>query len=92
MLSHNFSYQNCLDNSVKVAWKEDDVLSGRNFDFSKRFLPNRITGVDGIECLNEDEKRKLDQITGNAYCHIFAFVEKLSRTQLKLPMAVRVIS
>lgn len=76
MLSHNFSYQDCLNNSVKVAWKEDEVLRGKDFDFSKRFLPNRLSGVDEIKCLNEAEKRKLNQITGNAYCHIFAFVEE----------------
>jgi hypothetical protein len=29
MLSHNYSYQECLDNSKKVAWKEDDVFAGR---------------------------------------------------------------
>ena len=76
MLSHNYSYQQCLDNSKKVAWKEDDVLVGKNFDFSKRFLPNRLSGVDNITCLNDNEKRQLDQIMGNAYCHIFAFVEE----------------
>lgn len=76
MLSHNYSYQECLDNSKKVAWKEDDVFAGKNFDFSKRFLPNRLSGVDNITCLNDNEKRQLNQIMGNAYCHIFAFVEE----------------
>ena len=76
MLSHNYSYQECLDNSKKVAWKEDDVFVGKNFDFSKRFLPNRLSGVDNITCLNDNEKRQLNQIMGNAYCHIFAFVEE----------------
>jgi hypothetical protein len=32
--------------------------------------------VDGIRCLNEKEKLKLNQIMGNAYCHIFAYVEE----------------
>ena len=76
MLSHNYSYQECLDNSKKVAWKEDDVFAGKNFDFSKRFLPNRLSGVDNITCLNDKEKRQLNQIMGNAYCHIFAYVEE----------------
>ena len=76
MLSHNYSYQECLDDSKKVAWKEDDVFAGKNFDFSKRFLPNRFSGVDNITCLNDNEKRQLNQIMGNAYCHIFAFVEE----------------
>ena len=42
----------------------------------KRFLPNRLSGVDEIGCLNETEKRQINQIMGNPYCHIFAFVEE----------------
>ena len=76
MLSHNYTYQECLDNSKRVSWLEDDVLADKNFDFSKRFLPNRLTGVDEIGCLNENEKLQLNQIMGNGYCHIFAFVEE----------------
>ena len=29
-----------------------------------------------LACLDEDEKRKLNQVIGNASCHIFAFVEE----------------
>ena len=76
MISHNYTYQDCLDNSKKVSWSEDDIFAGKNFDFSKRFLPNKLTGVDEIGCLNDDEKRQLNQIMGNGYCHIFAFVEE----------------
>jgi hypothetical protein len=75
-VSHNYTYPDVLANSKKVAWTEDHVLSGRSFDLSKRFLPNSLSGVDGITSLNEDEKRKLNQIMGNAYCHLFAFVEE----------------
>ena len=76
MLSHNYTYQECLDISKRVSWLEDDVLADKDFDFSKRFLPNRLTGVDEISCLNDSEKLQLNQIMGNAYCHIFAFVEE----------------
>ncbi len=76
MLSHDYSYADILKNSLKVAWTERQVLEGRDFDYSKRFLPNRLSGVDGIRCLNEREKLKLNQIMGNAYCHIFAYVEE----------------
>jgi hypothetical protein len=75
-VTHNYTFEDVLENSKRVAWREDDVLNGRRFDLSKRFLPNRLSGVDGISCLNEEEKRKLNQIMGNAYCHIFAFVEE----------------
>ncbi len=76
MLSHSYSYADCLKNSVKSAWSVEDCFQGRNFDFSRRFLPDRIAGVNEIGCLNEDEKRTLNQIRGNSYCHIFAFVEE----------------
>jgi len=76
MLLHTYSYQDCLDNSKKVAWKEDEVFAGKHFDFSKRFLPNTLSGVNELTCLNNDEKRQLNQIMGNAYCHLFAFVEE----------------
>ena len=76
MLSHNYTYQECLDISKRVSWLEDDVLADKNFDFSKRFLPNKLTGVDEISCLNDNEKLQLNQIMGNSYCHIFAFVEE----------------
>ncbi len=76
MLSHSYSYADCLKNSLKSAWSVEDCFQGRKLDFSKRFLPNRVAGVNDIACLNEDEKRTLNQIRGNSYCHIFAFVEE----------------
>jgi hypothetical protein len=76
MLSHDYSYPEILQNSLKVSWTEREVLDGRDFDYSKRFLPNRLSGTDGITCLNEREKLKLNQIMGNAYCHLFGYVEE----------------
>jgi hypothetical protein len=75
-VTHSYTYEDVLENSKKVAWKEDEVLAGRRFDLSKRFLPNSLSGVDEIESLDEAEKLKLNQIMGNAYCHLFAFVEE----------------
>jgi P-aminobenzoate N-oxygenase AurF len=71
-----YSYETCLDSSVRNAWTVDDCFQGRDFDFTKPFLADRIAGVGGIGCLSEAEKRKLNQIRGNSYCHIFAFVEE----------------
>src|SRR5262245_53741263 len=76
MLSHDYSYSGILQNSLKVTWTERQVLEGRDFDYTKRFLPNRLSGVDGIRCLDAEEKLKLNQIMGNAYCHLFAYVEE----------------
>jgi hypothetical protein len=70
------SYDACLRASVSRAWTVDECFGGRDFDFAKRFLPERIAGVEPIGCLGDDEKRMLNQIRGNSYCHIFAFVEE----------------
>jgi hypothetical protein len=76
MLTHDYSYKAVLDGSVNHAWTVDDCFQGRDFDFTKPFLPERIAGVSGIGCLTAVEKRQLNQIRGNSYCHIFAFVEE----------------
>jgi hypothetical protein len=76
MLTHDYSYDTCLRGSVTNAWTVDDCFRGRDFDFAKPFLPERIAGTSSIGCLGDDEKRMLNQIRGNSYCHIFAFVEE----------------
>jgi hypothetical protein len=76
MLTHDYSYDACLRGSVTKAWTVDDCFRGRDFDFTKPFLPERIAGTGPIGCLNDDEKRMLNQIRGDSYCHIFAFVEE----------------
>jgi P-aminobenzoate N-oxygenase AurF len=76
MLTQDYSYAAALEASVKHAWTVDDCFRGRDFDFSKSFLPDRIAGVAAISCLDDDEKRRLNQIRANSYCHLFAFVEE----------------
>jgi hypothetical protein len=76
MLTHDYRYETCLESSLKNSWTVDDCFQGRDFDFTRPFLPDRVAGVSGISCLSEDEKRMLNQIRGNSYCHIFAFVEE----------------
>src|SRR5262249_14172011 len=50
--------------------------SGRKLDFSKRFLPDAMTGIEALAFLTPDERLKLNQITGNAYLYLFYFVEE----------------
>jgi hypothetical protein len=76
IVTHSYNYSDVLANSKKIAWTEDELLNGRSFDLTKRFLPDSLSGVDNIKALNEDEKRVLNQIMGNAYLHLFAFVEE----------------
>ena len=41
MLTHDYTYTNLLDRSVKNAWTVEDCYQGRDFDFAKSFLPER---------------------------------------------------
>jgi hypothetical protein len=75
-LTTDYDYARALDGSLRQAWTVDDVFRGRTFDFTKRFLPERIAGVDSIAFLDGNERLKLNQIRGNSYCHLFAFVEE----------------
>ncbi len=76
MLAPTHSYADVVKSSLRVTWTERQVLDGKDFDFARRFLPERLSGVDDIRCLDDEEKLRLNQIMGNAYCHIFAYVEE----------------
>ncbi len=70
-------YAKCIEVSKRVRWDIDqDVIRGRNFDFSQKFLPDGISKVDMLDFLNNDEKRLLSQIQGRTYANMFGFVER----------------
>jgi DNA-binding Lrp family transcriptional regulator len=52
------------------------VLRGREFDFSQKFLPDRISKINQLEFLSKDEKRFLSQVQGRTYASMFGFVER----------------
>ena len=70
-------YAKCIEVSKRVRWDIDnDVIRGREFDFSQKFLPDGISKVDQIVFLDNDEKRLLSQIQGRTYANMFGFVER----------------
>jgi hypothetical protein len=70
-------YAKCIEGSKRIRWDIDkDVLRGREFDFSKKFLPDGISKVDQLDFLNDDERRFLSQIQGRTYASMFGFVER----------------
>jgi len=70
-------YAACVGASKRVRWDIDqDVLRGREFDTSHKFLPDAISGVDQLEFLSEDEAIFLSQIQGRTYANIFGLVER----------------
>lgn len=70
-------YAKCIEISKRVRWDIDkDLIRGRDFDFSQKFLPDGISKVDRLDFLNEDEKQLLSQIQGRTYANMFGFVER----------------
>ena len=70
-------YAKCIEVSKRVRWDIDqDVIRGRRFDFSQKFLPDGLSRVDGLDFLDSDEKRRLSQIQGRTYANMFGFVER----------------
>jgi hypothetical protein len=70
-------FAKCIEVSRRVRWDIDqDVIRGRKFDFSKKFLPDGISKLNEIECLGEDERCLLSQIQGRTYANMFGFVER----------------
>ena len=73
----SYDYRETLVASQKVNWNIDDIIGGdKKLDFSKRFMPEALARVEELRFLNDDEKRILNQIRGNAYLTIFGIVEE----------------
>jgi hypothetical protein len=70
-------YARCIEASRRIRWEiERDVIRGRRFDVTKRFLPNGLSRVDELAFLSADEKRFLTQVQGRSYASIFRLVER----------------
>src|SRR5262245_36601976 len=64
-------YARCIKASKRVRWDIDaDVLRGRQFDFSQKFLPEGLSQVDRLGFLTNDERRTLSQVQGRTYAYI----------------------
>jgi hypothetical protein len=70
-------YAKCVEVSKRVRWTiEDDVIKGRAFDFTKKFLPDGLSKVATLAFLSTDERRVLSQIQGRTYANMFGLVER----------------
>ena len=50
-------YAKCIEVSRRIRWDIDaDVIRGRDFDFSKKFLPDGLSKVNDIPFLTEEDK------------------------------------
>jgi hypothetical protein len=63
--------------SKKSEWQIDrDLMQDRNFDFSRKFLPDGLSRVDKLVFLEPSDARLLSQIQGRTYAYIFGLVER----------------
>src|SRR5687768_8094848 len=70
-------YAKCIEVSKRIRWDIDrDVIRGRAFDFSKKFLPDGLSLVNELDFLNAAERRLLSQVQGRTYANIFGLVER----------------
>lgn len=70
-------YAKCIDVSRRIRWDIDkDVIRGRSFDFSRKFLPDGLARMNGIAFLSADDKRLVSQIQGRTYANMFGLVER----------------
>lgn len=76
-------YARCIAISKRVAWDiERDVLKGRDFDFSRKFLPDGLSLVEEMDFLSATERRLLSQIQGRTYAYVFGLVERFINAKI----------
>lgn len=82
-IASDTGYGRCISASKIARWDIDkDVIRGRSFDRSQKFLPDGLSLVARLDFLSEDEKRYLSQIQGRTYANIFGLVERFITTKI----------
>lgn len=70
-------YARCIDISKRVRWDiDEDVIRGRTFNFTQKFLPDSLSLVNELEFLDDDEQRFLSQVQGRTYANLFGLIER----------------
>jgi hypothetical protein len=76
-------YARVVKASKIVHWEiEPDVIKGRTFDLSKKYLPDGLSLVPAMTTLSDAEKRLVSQIQGRTYANIFGLVERFITAKL----------
>lgn len=70
-------YARCIAASRRIRWDIDrDVIRGRTFNLTQKFLPDGLSLVDELRFLTADEQRFLSQVQGRTYANMFGLVER----------------
>jgi hypothetical protein len=70
-------YARTVKMSKKVEWQIDrDLIRAREFDYSRKFLPDGLSFVDRMPFLAPREARFMSQVQGRTYAYLFGLVER----------------
>ena len=70
-------YAKAVEVSKRIRWDIDrDVIKDREFDFTKKFLPDGLSNAAAFAFLSPTEQRVLSQIQGRTYANMFGLVER----------------
>ncbi len=76
-------YERTVETSKRVRWDiEKDVIRGRRFDATHKFLPDGLSLVNAFKTLSAGEKRFVSQIQGRTYANIFGLVERFINAKI----------
>jgi hypothetical protein len=76
-MSSDKRYAKCIEVSKRIRWDIDrDVIRGRTFDLTQKFLPDGLSLTPRLAFLNEGEARLLSQIQGRTYANMFGLCER----------------
>ena len=70
-------YAKVIEVSKRVRWEiERDVIRGRQFDYSKTFLPDGLSLANELDFMSPADQRLLSQVQGRTYAYMFGLVER----------------
>jgi hypothetical protein len=70
-------YARCIETSKRVRWDIDrDVIRGRRFDLSQKFLPDGLSLAHELAFLTPPQRLFYGQVQGRTYANMFALVER----------------
>lgn len=81
--SNSEQYARCIAASKAVRWEIDaDVIRGRSFDRTRKFLPDGLSLPQEFPMLSETEQIFASQIQGRTYANVFGLVERFITAKL----------
>jgi hypothetical protein len=70
-------YARAIASSKRARWEiEADVIRGRGFQASEKFLPDGLTFANELAFLGEGDQVLFSQVQGRTYANVFGLVER----------------